>query len=206
MPLEAKNVSFSYALSGPPILSNVDFKVEDGERVALLGSSGCGKSTLSKILAGYIEPISGQVLLDSAPLPKRGFCPVQMVYQHPELSVNPRHKIGKILNEGQKPDWELLRALGIEEGWLSRWPGELSGGELQRICLARVLGPSTRFLICDEISAMLDVITQAQIWELVLNVAEKNRLGLIVVTHNHALAARVCQRTVFLSDLNCPDL
>lgn len=88
--------------------------------------------------------------------------------------------------------------MGIEKEWLSRWPSELSGGELQRFCVVRVLGPDTRFLICDEISTMLDVITQAQIWKIVLDVAAKNDLGLVVVTHNKALAERVCRRTVDL--------
>ena len=92
--------------------------------------------------------------------------------------------------------------MGIEAAWLERWPTELSGGELQRFCIARVLGPETKFLICDEISTMLDVITQAQIWRKVLDVVEKNHLGLIVVTHNMALAKKVCNRIVELPALN----
>jgi len=82
---------------------------------------------------------------------------------------------------------------------MSRWPTELSGGELQRFCTARVLGPETKYLICDEISTMLYVITQAQIWQLAMQIAEKNQLGLIVVTHNMALAGKVCDRIVELS-------
>ena len=103
-----------------------------------------------------------------------------------------------VLNEAWTPDQALLEEMGIRNEWLSRWPSELSGGELQRFCIARVLGPDTKFLICDEISTMLDVITQAQIWKIVLEIAEKNGLGLVVVTHNRELAARVCQRTVEL--------
>jgi peptide/nickel transport system ATP-binding protein len=85
---------------------------------------------------------------------------------------------------------------------MSRWPAELSGGELQRFCIARVLGPATKFLICDEISTMLDVITQAQIWQLVQMVAAKNNLGMIVVTHNMALAKKVCDRVIELPEIN----
>ena len=92
--------------------------------------------------------------------------------------------------------------MGIEKEWLKRWPSELSGGELQRFCIARVLGPDTRFLICDEISTMLDVITQAQIWHLLMEYAEKKQMGLVVVTHNMALAEKVCTRIVSLPDLN----
>jgi peptide/nickel transport system ATP-binding protein len=196
--LEANNISFRYAEKGEWVLKKVGFSVEAGESVALVGPSGCGKSTLAKILSGYLDPNKGKVLLDGKPLTKKGFCPVQMIYQHPELSVNPRHKMAAVLNEAWTPDATLLREMGIENEWLSRWPSELSGGELQRFCIARVLGPNTKFLICDEISTMLDVITQAQIWNIVLAVAAKNGLGLVVVTHNKSLAQRVCQRTVDL--------
>jgi peptide/nickel transport system ATP-binding protein len=202
MQLEAKSVSFRYRGSSKWILKDVDLTVRAGEKLALVGPSGYGKSTLSKILAGYLKPTSGEVLWDGKALPEKGYCPVQMIYQHPELSVNPRWKMGKILNECWVPDAELLHTMGIESGWMTRWPAELSGGELQRFCIARVLGPDTKFLICDEISTMLDVITQAQIWQLVLKVAERNNLGMIVVTHNMALAKRVCDRVVELPDIN----
>ncbi|MDR1953544.1 MAG: ABC transporter ATP-binding protein [Clostridiales Family XIII bacterium] len=200
MLLEAKNVSFRYAKKDEFILEHFNLEVRAGERVALVGPSGCGKTTLAKILAGYLRPSSGEVLVNGRALPSRGFCPVQMIHQHPELSVNPRHKMAKILAEGWTPDADTLRALGIESAWLSRWPNELSGGELQRFCIARALAPQTKFLICDEISAMLDVITQAQIWELLLNIAAKRNLGLLVVTHNMALAERVCERMVRCDD------
>jgi peptide/nickel transport system ATP-binding protein len=203
MRLEAKRVSFRYAKGNRWILEDINLRVDAGERVALVGPSGCGKSTLARILSGYLKPTSGEVLWAERELPKKGFCPVQMICQHPELSVNPRHRMSKILRETWTPDPEMLRAMGIEEEWLSRWPSELSGGELQRFCIARALGPRTRVLICDEISTMLDVITQAQIWELVLRMARENSLGLLVITHNEALAARVCERVVSLP-LPCP--
>lgn len=202
MQLEAKNVSFRYERNGKWILKDVSLTVKAGERVALVGPSGYGKSTLSKILAGYERPTEGEILWDGKPLPKKGYCPVQMIYQHPEKAVNPRWKMKKILCEGWQPDEQTLAELGIEKEWLTRWPVELSGGELQRFCIARVLGPETKFLICDEISTMLDVITQAQIWRKVLEVVEKNHLGMLVVTHNLALAKQVCTKIVELPDLN----
>ncbi len=201
MPIEANHISFRYG-KGPEILHDVTLRVEDGERVALVGPSGYGKSTLSKILAGYEKPTEGEVLIDGAPLPKKGYCPVQMIYQHPELAVNPRWKMEKILRENYDPSPELLEALGIEEEWMSRWPIELSGGELQRFCIARVLGPKTKFLLCDEISTMLDVITQAQLWNLLLDISKQRNLGMIVVTHNAPLAAQVCDRIVSLPEIN----
>ena len=176
--------------------------MESGQRTALVGPSGCGKSTLSRVLSGYLEPSEGRVLLDGKPLPLKGYCPVQMIYQHPEQAVNPRWKMEKILKECWDPDEELLKAMGIEEAWLERWPSELSGGELQRFCIARVLGPETRFLICDEITTMLDVITQAQIWEKILEVARYRKLGLLVVTHNMALAEKVCDKIVRFPEIS----
>lgn len=194
--LEAKNISFRYGNNCEWILRDFNLQVEPGESVALVGPSGCGKSTLARILSGYLQPETGEVLLAGEPLPVKGFCPVQMIHQQPEQAVNPRHTISRILNEGWEPDAQLLKDMGIEPEWLSRYPTELSGGELQRICIARVLSPETKFLICDEISTMLDVITQAQIWQIVLDIADKNQLGLVVVTHNKELARRVCRRTV----------
>lgn len=202
MQLEARNVSFRYDKHSSWILKDINLTVKAGERVALVGPSGYGKSTLSKILAGYEKPEEGEILWDGKPLPKTGYCPVQMIYQHPEKAVNPRWKMKKTLKEGWEPDQKTLDDMGIETAWLERWPTELSGGELQRFCIARVLGPETKFLICDEISTMLDVITQAQIWRKVLDVVEKNHLGLIVVTHNMALAKKVCNRIVELPALN----
>ena len=187
-------------------MKDVDLCVEAGERVALVGPSGCGKSTLARILAGCLSPSEGAVLRDGAPLPATGFCPVQLIRQHPELSVNPRHRMSKILCEAYTPDADTIRAMGIEAEWLSRWPNELSGGELQRFCIVRALAPRTKFLVCDEISTMLDGITQAQIWEFVLKAAKEKGLGLIVITHNIALADRVCDRAISLPAINRADI
>lgn len=202
MRLKAEAIRFRYHKNSPWVLKDVDFTVDASERVGLVGPSGYGKSTLSKILAGYRRPQEGRVLLDGKPLPQRGYCPVQMIYQHPEQAVNPRWKMDRVLNECWRPEPELLSAMGIEREWLKRWPSELSGGELQRFCIARALGPDTRFLICDEISTMLDVITQAQIWRLLIDYTEKRQIGLVVVTHNMALAEKVCTRIVSLPEQN----
>lgn len=202
MQIEVKNISFRYNSSAPWILKDINLIIESGERVALVGPSGYGKSTLSHIIAGYLKPVSGEVLLDKKQVIEKSYNPIQLIYQHPEKSVNPRLKMKDILYEGWTPDKEFLRELGIEESWLNRWPGELSGGELQRFCIARVLGPKTKFLVCDEISTMLDVITQAQIWNILLKISKKNQLGMIVVTHNIELAKRICTRIVNLCDIN----
>ena len=201
MLLEVKNVSYRYNKSSPWILEDVSFTIDSKERVALVGPSGYGKSTLAKIISGYIKPEKGEVLWDGKALPKNIYCPIQMIYQHPEKSVNPRWKMAKILNEAWKVDNNILQEMGIEKSWFNRWPNELSGGELQRFCIARVLGPETKFLVCDEISTMLDVITQAQIWNFLLKISQENELGMLVVTHNIELANRVCDRLLELPKL-----
>lgn len=202
MQLSAENISFRYTDKSSWILKDVNLKIETAERVGIVGPSGYGKSTLAKILAGYNRADSGQVLLDGKPLQAKGFCPVQMIYQHPELAVNPRWKMEKTLNECWNPDEKILERFGIEKDWLTRWPRELSGGELQRFCIVRLLSPETKFLICDEITTMLDVISQAQIWNVLLQMAEERNYGMLIVTHNMDLAKRVCTRIVDLSEIN----
>ena len=96
----------------------------------------------------------------------------------------------------------MLDAMGIKPEWLGRWPNELSGGELQRFCVVRALSPETRLLIADEMSTMLDVITQAQIWHLVLKVVEERKMGLIAITHNQPLAEKIASRIIDLPALN----
>ncbi|MBR4318779.1 MAG: ABC transporter ATP-binding protein, partial [Oscillospiraceae bacterium] len=86
--------------------------------------------------------------------------------------------------------------------WLNRFPNELSGGELQRFCVARVLSPKTEFIIADEMSTMLDAITQAQIWSVLLKKVKERNLGLLVITHNTALVEKLCTRIVNLKELN----
>lgn len=195
MPLEAKGVGFRYG-RGPWVLRGVSMAVQPGEVVGLVGPSGCGKTTLARILAGYEEPQEGTVLLDGAAPPARGYHPVQLVFQHPEKAVNPRWTMRRILTEGGMPEEPLLRALGIEPQWLSRWPRELSGGELQRFCVARALGRHTRYLIADEMTAMLDAVTQAQIWHAVLDVAARRGMGVLVISHEKPLLDRLCTRTI----------
>ena len=200
--LEARDVSFRYG-SGPWILQNVNLNIGEGERVGLIGPSGYGKSTLASIMAGYEKPAKGQVLWKGAPLPSKGYCPVQMIYQHPEKAVNPRWKLRESVSEAWEPDDALLRELRINKDlWFGRWPNELSGGELQRFCVARVLGPETEFIIADEMSTMLDAITQAQIWNVLLDQVKRRNLGLLVISHNMALADKLCTRIVDLKELN----
>lgn len=199
MGLEAKNVRFRYDRRQNWILEDCNLTVNKGDRLALFAPSGYGKTTLAMLLAGYLQPTEGEILLDGAPLPRKGVCPVQLICQHPEKAINPRWRLKKVLEESGELQEDVLDAFGIERAWLERFPRELSGGELQRFCVARALMSGADYLICDEISTMLDVITQAQIWNVVLKEAEKRNMGIIAVTHNRHLADRICSKVYDLS-------
>lgn len=199
--LEVKNVSFRYG-NGPWILKDVSMEVEQGERVVILGPSGYGKSTLAKIIAGYLDPLSGKVLWNNHDLPQNCFCPIQLIYQHPEKALNPRWKMKKSLFEAGEPSKEVLSQVGIQEKWYDRWPNELSGGELQRFCVARVLKPETRLLIADEMTTMLDALNQAHIWNFILEYAEKHGMSIIAITHNKFLAEKLATRIISIPDIN----
>lgn len=195
MPLEARKTGYRYGKDAW-VLQDINMKIQQGEVVGLWGPSGCGKTSLGRILAGYVEPLAGQVLLDGKPLPKTGACPVQLVFQHPEKAVNPRWRMRRVLKEAMIEDQELLNDLGIQTNWLDRRPGELSGGELQRFCVARALGTATRYVIADEMTTMLDAITQAQIWHTVMNIARQRNLGLLIISHDRELLDRLGDRIV----------
>lgn len=197
MVLEGMDLSFAYEEKEGAVFEHVHLRVESGERAALMGPSGFGKTTLCKVLAGYLPPSQGKVLFNGKPLPKRGYCPVQMIWQHPERAVNPRLRLGDTLADGQEVPDRIVRALGIEEDWKMRFPQELSGGELQRFCIARALGRDTKFLIADEISTMLDLITQSQIWNFLLEEVKTREIGLIVVSHSEPLLERIGARRIW---------
>lgn len=199
MRLNAENISFRYPL-GRYILRNVNFYLNSGEVVGLTAPSGFGKTTLARILSGYEEAETGRVTIDGMEGKKKGYHPVQMVFQHPEKAVNPKWKMRKILEETGSSSPKLMEAMGIQPGWLDRWPSELSGGELQRFCVLRVLNGSTRFLIADEMTTMLDAITQAQIWKTVLDYSRLQNIGVTVISHDRALIGKICDRAVELSD------
>ena len=199
MQLKASKINFKYN-EDRYVLKDIDFYVNSGEVVGLVAPSGFGKTTLAKILAGYITPESGEVVIEGCRREKNGYNPVQLIFQHPEKSVNPKWKMKKIINESFTPSKELIEAMGIKEGWMNRWPSELSGGELQRFCVIRAISPKTKFLIADEMTTMLEAITQAQIRNVVLDYARKNDIGVVVISHEKALVEKICDRVVNLEE------
>ena len=199
MRLEARDISFKYGKGTRQILDHVNLTVEPGESVGIMAPSGYGKTTLCKILAGYERPDSGEVLVDGMPvLELRGYCPVQMVWQHPELSVNPKRRLSTVLEEG---DWtfenpseraRIEAGLGIRDDWKDRFPVEVSGGELQRFCIARALGRRTELLIADEPTTALDVTIQAQVLEMMKGLRDKYNTSMLMITHDLGIVAEIC--------------
>lgn len=205
--LEARNLTAAF--DGRIIFRDLSLAVAPGERVQVAAPSGAGKTTLARILAGYALPQAGEVRIDGAPLPKRGVSPVQLIGQHPERAVDARCRMGAMLAEAPAGEEELARlreAFGIQDRWLSRYPHELSGGELQRFCIVRALAASPRYLIADEISTMLDALAQAQIWRALLAEVETRGLGLVLTTHSAALAARIATRVVGVGPAVAPSV
>ena len=198
--LEGHDLTFFYrGRKKTPVIDGLDLTISPGERVGLRGPSGWGKTTLCKLLAGYERPVRGKVLLDGRPIREyRGFCPVQMIWQHPETVVDPLLRMKQIMEEAGDIEERLLEKLHINKEWMDRYPSELSGGELQRFCLARALRAETKYLLCDEITAMLDLVTQAQIWEFILEEAERREIGMLIVSHSEALLKKVCTRIITL--------
>ena len=202
--LTARNIWFRHGRHMPWVLQGADLDLRTGEVLGLEGPSGIGKSTLGAVLAGFRAPDQGSVTVDGQPIGARrtasGPRPVQLIGQRPELMMNPRWRIARILAEagaaggGADPDDGL-----VEPAWLDRFPHELSGGELQRVNLARALRARPAYLIADEISVSLDALTQARIWRGILARVRAGALGVVAISHDADLLAAVADRRVALA-------
>jgi len=201
MYLNANNISFAYK-KNKPILENISLSVPDNKVIGLMGDSGSGKSTLCKIMAGYIENYSGTVTLDKEMINTSDYYPVQLIFQHPEKTMNPKWKMHKVLSESWNPPQELMDTFGLKDNWLGRWPNELSGGELQRFSILRALNPKTKFIIADEISTMLDAVTQVQIWDALLDYCKKNKIGILAVSHDKDLLDVITDEIILFNEIN----
>ena len=202
MELIGSNISFKYPSSKKYILKDVDIYLDNTKITGLVGDSGSGKSTLCKILSGYVQNFEGKVTLNGEELPKKEFCPVQLIYQHPEKVMNPKWKMSDVLSESWKVPDNLLEDFGIQKSWFTRFPQELSGGELQRFSVLRALNPKTKFLIADEMTTMLDAITQVQILDSVLKIVKERKMGFLLVSHDMDLVNTICDDVIYLKDIN----
>lgn len=200
--ISVRNLSFSYD-GKKDIIKDLSLDLNRGEILGLMAPSGYGKSTLGRLIGGYMKRDSGEILIDGEDIEKlSGFLPVQMVHQSPEKNVNPNWKAGKILNEGLEVSSDIRDILGIKEEFLGKFPAELSGGELQRICIGRCLGPDTRYLIADEITTMLDPISQAEIYKNLIRLSRDKSIGIIFISHSRALVENIGDRIIDLDLIN----
>lgn len=197
MSLVVKNLGFYYEKE-QWIFKDINFEISPGEVFGIFGYSGCGKTSLSKVLADFYPPVTGEILIDGHRHQKNAFKEVQLIYQHPEKTMNPLWRMKDILEESYVPSEELLEAFGIRAEWMQRYPIELSGGELQRFSIVRALNPKTKYLIADEMTTMLDGITQAFIWKTLLKIVKERQLGLIVISHEKTIIEKICDRCLYI--------
>ena len=196
-------------------LDGATFDLAPGETLAVVGESGSGKTTLARLVAGLERPTAGEILLDGAPLPfdrpraKRR--DIQMVFQDPYASLNPRLRIGDLVTEGAFAHGlvdragraalarELLVAVGLPPETAARHPHEFSGGQLQRISIARALALKPRLLLCDEPVSALDVSVQAQILNLLADLKRDRGPAMLFITHDLAVARSVADRVAVMA-------
>ena len=199
-------------------VDGVSFSLERGETLALVGESGCGKSTLGKALLRLLPIAGGEVRLNDANLAEPaagprspGLAAMQIVFQDPFSSMNPRMTVGKILEEGllaQRPDLdadaradrvrELLTAVDLPGDAVVRYPHEFSGGQRQRLCIARSLAVEPRLLICDEPTSALDVSVQAQVIELLKELQKTHGVSYLFISHDFAVVSELAHRVAVM--------
>ncbi|MDM5066537.1 ATP-binding cassette domain-containing protein [Aeromonas salmonicida] len=182
-----------------PLWQGLSLAVKAGERLGISAPSGYGKTTLGRVLAGWqLIRGSGEMRLDGQPVPEqvKGYNPIQLVPQHPELTFNPYRTTGQALWDVWRPDDAMLARFMVKPEWLSRKPGQLSGGELARIALLRALDPRTRLLVADEVTAQLDPQIQRQLWQELMRECEQRGLGMLVFSHQQALLRQICHRVL----------
>jgi peptide/nickel transport system ATP-binding protein len=201
--LDDVSVRYGSRRHGLTAVDGVSLVVPDGEVVGLVGESGSGKSTLARAVVGLVPVSSGRILLDGAPVPRRGRRrPVQMVFQDPYSSLDPRMTVGASISEvvpgrelaGRKRRAEIVRLLdlvGLDEDYAARYPAQLSGGQRQRVALARALAARPQVVVADEITSALDVSVQGTVLNLVRGLQRDTGLSMLFISHNLAVVRYV---------------
>lgn len=185
---------------------DVDVSIANGERLAIVGESGSGKSTLLRAMMGMLSPASGCVTLDGLDLrltKRRDLARhVQLVFQHAHAALDPRRRIRAAIADtrfgGAGDPAALLAEVGLDVSFLSRFPHELSGGQAQRVGLARALNGRPELLLLDEPVSALDVSVRAQIIELLRRLHDERGLGWVVVTHDLAIVPHLATRVAVM--------
>lgn len=214
-------------------VDDVDFSVQRGATLALVGESGCGKSTVARLLVGLTVPSKGVVTFDGhdvhRTLASRRDAPalrrrIQMIFQDPYASLNPRWTVGEIVGEPLRehalvasgPSWveavgHLLRTVGLDQADMAKFAHQFSGGQRQRISIARALATKPEFLVCDEPTSALDVSVQAQVLNTMKTLQRERGLTYLLISHNLAVVRHMSDRVgvmyfgrlVELADTSC---
>jgi len=216
--VEGRNIKRDYYLSGGMFrkgktvhaVKGVDFAVEEGKTLAIVGESGCGKSTVARIITMIDPATSGDLLIDGEKIDiaRQALTPemrskVQIVFQNPYGSLNPRKKIGEILmeplvingkfsaDERRTRAMAMLKKVGLEEKHFSRYPHMFSGGQRQRVAIARALMLNPRLLVLDEPVSALDLSVQAQVLNLLQDLQDEFRLTYVFISHDLSVVRHI---------------
>lgn len=208
------------------VLNNVSFYLKKGECLGIIGESGSGKSTLGKVILGLQRPENGKVIIDNIDLykyknkmNKKLRYDISVVFQDYVSSVNPRFTVMRTLDEainvhtintGEHLDKinrrnmaiELLTNVGLDESFLKRYPHELSGGQLQRICIARAVAVHPKIILLDEAVSSLDVSTQTQLMDYLIKLRNIYGFSYIFITHDLSTITYLCDRVLFFNSGN----
>ena len=220
-----ENVKKEYDKDGVlfPAVKGVSFSIQKGEILALVGQSGCGKSTLARMISGMTPVSGGAIFLDGERitseehrLPERRWRELrkkmQPILQDPRAAISPRMTIGTFLcepflcfslcgkAEALKKSEALLSRVGLDRSFLDRFPNQLSGGELQRVVIARSLALSPSLLLCDEPTSALDTLTQAEVVSLLCGLVREEKMSMLFITHDLSLAAKIASHLLVMHD------
>ena len=220
--LEVKNLKKQYAsgifgINKIDAVKGVNFNIEDGEIFGLIGESGCGKTTVTKIILGLLQPTEGNVIFEGIDLCKASIKQwkqlrkkIQIVFQHPQMTFNPRrnlyfscvepirlHSLDKKIDEKTMIN-HMISRVGISKEQLKKFPHEISGGQAQRLSIARALRLNPKLLICDEPTSMLDVSVQAQILRLIKEANEKYGVSVLFISHDLEVIQAMCSRVAVM--------
>lgn len=209
-PLKVEDLTISYGSVNEPVVKKISFECEEGQCLGIIGESGCGKTTTARAICGLTPYQSGNIYFRGTQV-KSTTPGIQMVFQDHSNSLNPRMTILQNVIEPlryvrtstdspSKLGQELLEKVGISSERCNDYPHAFSGGQLQRIAIARALAPSPSLLVCDEPVSALDLSIQAQILELLKSIQKETGIALLFVSHDLSVVRYLCPETIVMSN------